>query len=113
VVVDLAPATSFPWAVFAVNVVGSLALGMAMAEEWRHPSSRVALHDGVGIGFCGGLTTFSTFAVEVVALARDGRGGLGALYLVTSVAASLAAVVLGARLLRGRAGLDLPLEGEP
>jgi len=47
------------------------------------------------IGFCGGFTTFSTWMVESVLLARDGDTGLGAVYTVVSLAAGLVAVALG------------------
>ena len=63
----------FPWPLLLVNVLGSLVLGALLAEESEHPRARVALHDLGAIGFCGGLTTFSTFAVEIVELID--RGG--------------------------------------
>jgi CrcB protein len=107
------PGGPFPWPVFAVNVAGSLLLGVVLAEEWSHPSARLLLHDGAGIGFCGGLTTFSTVSLEVVNLVRDGRPVLAAVYLVTSVAAALAGVVGGAGLLRRVRAVELPLEEQP
>ena len=73
----------FPWPVLVVNAAGSLVLGVLLAEEWSHPSARLLLHDAGGIGFCGSLTTFSTFSVEVVDLARDGSQGIAALYAVS------------------------------
>ena len=98
---------------FAINVVGSALLGVVVAEEWRHPRARLALHDAAGIGFCGGLTTFSTFAVEVARFVHDDRVALGIVYALTSVVASIAAVAAGAAALRQLRALDLPLEGEP
>jgi CrcB protein len=71
------------------------------------------LHDGAGIGFCGGLTTFSTVSLEVVNLVQDGRPGLAVVYLVSSVAAALAGVVAGAGVLRRLRALELPLEEQP
>ena len=47
------------------------------------------------VGFCGGLTTFSTWMVESVLLTRDGNGGTAALYLLTSLVAGFAAVAVG------------------
>ena len=58
--------TGLPWTVFLLNCGGSFVLGVLLAEEWAHPRARLLLHDAGGIGFCGGLTTFSTYAVEVV-----------------------------------------------
>src|SRR5688500_12661493 len=60
-VVHAAPDVAFPWPVLLVNIIGSLVLGVLLAEEPSHPRARVALHDLGAIGFCGGLTTFSTF----------------------------------------------------
>ncbi len=105
--------TGFPWPVFAINVAGSLVVGAALGEEWGHPGRRLLLHDGIGIGFCGGLTTFSTFAVEMATFLRSGRPGLAIVYLVASVVAGLAAAVLGAAALRRVRALTLPLEEAP
>lgn len=114
---------SFPWATFAVNVVGCGALGVVLAGEWAHPRSRFLLHDVAGIGFFGGLTTFSTFAVETVDLVDARRIGLAFGYLAASVAAGFGVYVAASvsmRRLRGPSGpeatrraLALPLEEEP
>jgi CrcB protein len=103
----------FPWPVFVVNIGGALLLGVLMAEEWAHPRARLLLHDVGGIGFCGSLTTFSTFAVEVVDLTRDGHGTTAAVYVAASVLASVAAVVVGAAAIRRVRAIALPLEERP
>ena len=113
VLTTMAPATGFPWRVFWINVLGSGALGVVLAEEWRHPGHRLILHDAAGIGFCGGLTTFSTYAVEITDLLRDERVVLAVGYGVGSVGASLLAAVVGAASLRRVRALSLPLEEEP
>lgn len=101
------PVTSghFPWATFAANMIGSFALGIAVVVlPERRPATSVA-RAFVAVGFCGGLTTFSTWMVESVLLTRDGRGGTAALYLVVSLAAGLVAVLGGvtaARTVTGR-----------
>jgi fluoride exporter len=82
-----------PWGVFAVNVAGSAIAGgllaMADAAAWD-----VGLQQVLVTGFCGGLTTFSTFAVETVELARDDRWrpavGSAVAHLVLGVAAAAA-----------------------
>ncbi len=103
----------FPWPVFALNVVGSVLLGLLLAEEWSRPSARLALHDAGGIGFCGGLTTFSTFSLDVVDLTRDGNTGLAIVYVVASVVAAVTGVAAGARALRRLRAITIPLEEEP
>ena len=113
VIEALADPTGFPWPVFAINVAGSALLGAALAEEWAHPRARILLHDVVAIGFCGGLTTFSTFAVEVAGLGRAGRPELALVYVLASVVAGVAAGLLGAGMFRHVDALRRPVEGEP
>ena len=64
--------TSFPWAVLVVNVAGSaiggLVLGLATAGAVSSDVQLILL-----TGFCGGLTTFSTFSVETIQLVLDGK----------------------------------------
>lgn len=103
----------FPWPVFALNVGGSVLLGILLAEEWAHPRLRLLLHDAGGIGFCGALTTFSTFSVEVVNLARDGDTATAATYATASVVAAVAGIATGAAGLRRLRAVTLPLEEEP
>ena len=97
-------ANGFPWATFAVNVAGSLLLGViitVVAERW--PPTRYAL-PFAAIGFCGGFTTFSTLMVEAVRRAQDGYPALGVVYLLASVVAGVVAAVLGVQLARSRRG---------
>lgn len=103
----------FPWPVLLVNAAGSILLGVLLAEEWSRPRARLLLHDFGGIGLCGGLTTFSTFSLEVVDLIRDDEASTAALYAVASVASALIGVMLGAAALRQLRALALPLEEEP
>jgi fluoride exporter len=60
-----------PWGTFAVNMVGSLVLGLVAALVAGGAPSW--LLTGVGTGFCGALTTFSTFGIETVNLVERGR----------------------------------------
>lgn len=112
-VVTSVDAGRFPWPVLALNIAGSILLGALLAQEWSHPSARLLLHDVGGIGFCGGLTTFSTFSLEAVNLARDSETGLAVLYAVASVVGAIAGVTAGAAALRRTRALSLPLEEDP
>ena len=82
--------TAFPWGTFAVNVVGSFLLGTVIGAAVS--PEVVAL---VGTGFCGALTTYSTFGHETAVLGGGGRRGTAVLYALGSVAAGLAAAGLG------------------
>lgn len=94
---------AFPWATFAVNVSGSLALAVLLVfvlEIW--PPTRY-VRPFAAIGFLGAFTTFSTWMVETDELVAHHRPGLAAGYLAGSLGAGLAAVSLG--LVVGRAVL--------
>lgn len=84
----------FPLGTLLVNLIGCLLLGIiAGGLAHRHwPADVQAL---LGTGFCGGLTTFSTFSVETIELLQ-GRFTLRALaYLLLSCGLGLAAAALG------------------
>ncbi|MBC2643610.1 MULTISPECIES: fluoride efflux transporter CrcB [unclassified Rhodococcus (in: high G+C Gram-positive bacteria)] len=83
---------SFPVATFVVNVAGCLILGLLAGASLS--AQTFAL---LGTGFCGGLTTYSTFAVESVGLARIRHTLTSLVYVVASVAFGLAAAWLGFR----------------
>lgn len=97
--VEAFPAHGWPWAVFAVNLAGSFMLGRLVETMSRHERGRLI----AGAGFCGGLTTYSTFAVEIAVFAREGRAALAAGYLALSVAGGLAAAAAGLALGRRHA----------
>lgn len=80
------------WTVVAVNLAGCFALGLltSAGAEWSAP-----VRDGLGVGFLGGFTTFSTFALQAVLETDGGRPGLAALYLAVSVVGGVAAAALG------------------
>jgi CrcB protein len=81
-------AGEWPWATFAVNVVGAALLGYWFTTL-SHTSYRRPL---LTTGFCGALTTFSTVQLELVEMIDAGRAGLATLYLGISLAAGLAGV---------------------
>jgi CrcB protein len=84
--------SGMPWGTLAVNVAGSLVLGLLIGLEAGHPVP-AAVRLGVGTGFCGALTTFSTFQVETIRLERDGHGLLAVSYAAASMASGMAVVV--------------------
>lgn len=104
---------AWAWPILALNVIGSFVLGALLAEEQRNPGARIALADFGAIGFCGGLTTFSTFAVEVATLLDDGQAPAAIAYGTASVVGAIAAVVAGAASNHRWRASGLPVEGAP
>jgi len=79
----LAEVFTMPWGTLVANIAGSFLLGYVATRSPRL----------LGTGFCGALTTFSTFQVELL----DLRPGLAVLYAAASISAGYAALVLGRR----------------
>jgi len=79
------------WSTVGINIAGSFALGLLVAEPWFSRDIR----EGIGVGFLGGFTTFSTFSVQVVLEADGGRADVAALYVIASVVGGIAAAFLG------------------
>lgn len=84
-------ASRMPWGTFTVNVVGSFVLGV-IAAAYAGDTAAYALW---GTGFCGGLTTFSTFSFETVRLGESGALRSAALNVGLSLVAGFSAVCLG------------------
>ncbi len=79
------------WTTVGINVAGSFLLGLLVAESWFGREVR----DGIGIGFLGGFTTFSTFSVQAVLEVDGGRPETALLYVLASVLGGLAAAAGG------------------
>jgi fluoride exporter len=80
----------FPWGTLTVNVVGSLVLGLLTGLPVGPAVSAVA-----GTGFCGALTTYSTFSYETLRLAQDGARFYALVNVVASIVAGLGAAFAG------------------
>lgn len=92
--------SGFPWGTLAVNVIGSFVMGLLAGwfalkgdpgQTWR-----LFLTTGV----LGGFTTFSAFSLDSVLLYERGVFPVAALYVVCSVALSIAALMIGLMLVR-------------
>jgi fluoride exporter len=87
---------SFPWGTLAVNVLGSLAIGVCGALLASSSRSNLNLmREFVMIGFLGGFTTFSAFSLQTLQLLRDGKPGAAFLNVGVSIALCLLAVWIG------------------
>jgi CrcB protein len=78
-----------------INVTGSLLLGFLLRYAVATPAISPEVRGMLTVGFCGGYTTFSTFSYEVAALLEDGANGWASIYILASVAVSLAATFVG------------------
>jgi fluoride exporter len=87
----------FPWGTFAVNMAGSAVLGFLLGAQ-RHLGLPPVAFALLGTGFCGGLTTFSTFSYETLRLLEDGALGEAGLNVLGSLGVGVLAAWLGFRL---------------
>lgn len=79
------------WSTAAINIVGSFLLGVLVATPWFERDVR----EGIGVGFLGGLTTFSTFSVQAVLEVDAGQPGRALFYVAASVVGGLVAATVG------------------
>ncbi len=88
----------FPWGTFVVNVTGCFVIGVFAILTG--PDGRVAASPDFRqffmVGICGGYTTFSSFSLQTLLLARDGDMTRASLNVVASVLLCLIGVWLGA-----------------
>ena len=99
---QLAPAHagSWPWVTFSANLVGCFLLGYLVTRLQERLPVTAYQRPFLGTGFCGGLTTFSTFQVELLKMVEAGYLGLAALYCAGSLVAGFAGIVLGTAAVR-------------
>jgi CrcB protein len=87
---------AIPPGTLAANLIGCYVIGMAIAFFTTYPTFAPEWRLFITTGFCGGLTTFSTFSAEVVMLMQSGRsifalGAIGA-HLVGSLLMTFAGI---------------------
>ena len=95
---DIPPGT------LTANIIGGYIVGLALAFFAHREDLPVEWRLLIVTGFCGGLTTFSTFSSEIVSLLQQGRFGVAASGIALHVASSLIATFVGIgtwQLLRG------------
>ena len=87
--------TNFPAATFFVNIIGCFILGFLFVFFIEKSQINPALKLLLTTGFCGGLTTFSTFSLEIFNMIQDTQYTTAILYIGTSLIIGLLAVFLG------------------
>ena len=86
---------AIPMGTLASNLIGGYVVGLAVAYFATRPDLPPEWRLLIITGFCGGLTTFSTFSAEVVALLQQGDPGRAIAAVGLHLAGSLAMTVLG------------------
>ena len=86
---------SFPWSTLIANFIGCFIIGIILGWYVNNDKQYSDLYIFLSIGFCGGLTTFSTFSVEGLTLFKNGDFLIFITYLLTSIIGGLLLVALG------------------
>ena len=89
----------FPWATFAANTLACILLGIGVALGARGMLDRSG-QLFLLTGFCGGFSTFSTYALEAQTQVRGGMTGAGLLYVTASILVGVGVLWLVTHLLR-------------
>ncbi|MBE15498.1 MAG: fluoride efflux transporter CrcB [Dokdonia sp.] len=87
--------TGIPYGTFAANIIGSFLIGLIMGWALKQDAISTNTTLLLATGFCGGFTTFSTFAYENQLLLKSGDFVSFAIYTIASFALGIAAVFIG------------------
>ena len=92
----IAGSSSFPYAILAINVLGSFAIGaLAQIVSRETFANMMFSHPFLIPGILGGFTTFSAFSLDTLTLLQSGKVLTAAIYVVCSVVFSIFAAYLG------------------
>ena len=92
--------TAFPYGTLVINITGSLIMGLVAAYFAFKGDASQHWRLFLTTGILGGYTTFSAFSLDAALLYERGEIGLAALYVIASVALSIAGLFAGFALVR-------------
>ena len=93
--------TGIPYGTFLANIIGSLLIGLILGWALKNDTLSQNQTLLLATGFCGGFTTFSTFAYENHIFLKAGDFASFFIYAVGSFVLGFAAVFLGMYMVRG------------
>ena len=92
--------SGIPYGTFAANVIGSLLIGIILGLAAKNETLSQSQTLFLATGFCGGFTTFSTFAYENHVFLKSGDFTSFALYTIASFVVGFLAVFFGMYLVK-------------
>ena len=87
--------SSFPWSTLIANFIGCFIIGIILGWFINNNKQYSDLYVFLSIGFCGGLTTFSTFSVEGLTFLKNGELLMFVTYILISILGGLLLATLG------------------
>ena len=91
----MADKSSFPWSTLIANFIGCFIIGIILGWFINNNKQYSDLYVFLSIGFCGGLTTFSTFSVEGLTFLKNGELFMFVTYILISILGGLLLATLG------------------
>ena len=91
----LIPSDSFPYSTISVNLIGCFLIGILAGYILTHSQFKSDIYPLLIVGFCGGLTTFSAFALDNYNLIKSNDFFNSILYITLSVAGCIIMIYVG------------------